>query len=84
MRRDVRMVQRGERLRFAREPRQAIGVVRERSGRTLIATSRSSFVSRARKTCAHAAFANVRGDFVDAETRAGSEAHCFTGAIARR
>jgi hypothetical protein len=27
--RDVRMVQRGERLRFAREPGQAIGIVRE-------------------------------------------------------
>ena len=37
-RRDVRMVQRGEDLGFAREPRQPIGVVRERRGRILIAT----------------------------------------------
>ena len=27
--RDVRMVQRGERLRFAREPRESIGIARE-------------------------------------------------------
>ena len=43
------------------------------SGRILSATSRLSFVSRARYTCAHAAFADLRGDFVDAEAGAGSE-----------
>ena len=45
------MVERGEDLRFALEPREAIGIVGERqAGSTLIATSRFSFVSRARYT----------------------------------
>ena len=48
--RDVRMIQRGERLRFALEPREALRIVREGVGRILIATARSSFVSRARWT----------------------------------
>ena len=47
--RDVRMVQRGEDFGFALEPRQPIGIARRTtSGRTLIATSRFSFVSVAR------------------------------------
>ena len=46
--RDVRMVQRRQHLRFALESRKAIGILREASGNTLIATSRLSFVSRAR------------------------------------
>ena len=46
--RDVRMVQRREGLGFAREPRQPVGIGRKRVGRILSATSRSSFVSRAR------------------------------------
>ena len=42
-------------------------------GRILIATWRFSFVSRRPIHLAHAAFADLRGDFVDAEARAGSE-----------
>ena len=49
--RDVEMVQRREGLGFALEARESIRVVHERLGQDLIATSRSSFVSRARKTC---------------------------------
>ena len=49
--RDVRMVERGERLRFALEPRQPLGIVRKRRrAATFSATSRLSFVSRARYT----------------------------------
>ena len=48
--RDVRMIQRGERPRLAREPRERSGSLANESGRTLIATSRSSLVSRARYT----------------------------------
>ena len=44
------MVQRGEDLRFALEPREAIGIGGEDVGRTFSATSRFSFVSRARYT----------------------------------
>ena len=47
---DVRMIQRGEDFGFALKPREPVGVVRERSGRILIATSRFSLVSRARYT----------------------------------
>ena len=46
---DVRMVERRERLGFALEPRQPLGVAGERRRAAILsATSRSSFVSRAR------------------------------------
>ena len=45
---DVRMVERGQHLRFALEAGQAFGIGREGSGRIFSATSRLSFVSRAR------------------------------------
>ena len=47
-RRYVRMVQRGEHLRFARETREPVRSSLKRSGRTLSATSRPRRVSRAR------------------------------------
>ena len=46
--RDVRVVQRGQHSGFALEPHQTIGIAGERSGRIFSATSRPSFVSRAR------------------------------------
>ena len=46
--RDIRMVQRRERLRFALNRARRSGSLANASGRTLIATSRSNFVSRAR------------------------------------
>ena len=46
--RDVGMVQRGENPRFALEAGEPLGVGGEAAGRTLIATSRWSFGSRAR------------------------------------
>ena len=45
---DVRMIERRQQPRLAVEPRQPLRIAREDSGRTLIATSRPSFVSRAR------------------------------------
>ena len=45
--RDVRMIEDGEQLRFATEPREAVGIVGNGGSRTLIATRRFSFVSRA-------------------------------------
>ena len=47
-REDVGMRERGNGLGLPLEAREAVRVARKRSGRTLIATSRSSFVSRAR------------------------------------
>jgi hypothetical protein len=67
------MIQRGERLGFALEAREAIVVsgkgVGEGLDRDLTAKRR---VLRA-IDLPHAAFANRRGDFVDAETRPGHE-----------
>ena len=47
---DMRMVERREHLRLALEPREPSGSAANRSGRTLMATSRSSRESRARYT----------------------------------
>jgi hypothetical protein len=44
---DVGMVERRQRLRLTLEARQPLGIPASKSGRTLIATSRLSFVSRA-------------------------------------
>ena len=70
---DVGMVQRREGLRFALEPREPFGVVRERVRQELdrdvaiqLRVARSVHLS-------HAAFADLRGDFVDAEAGAGSK-----------
>ena len=45
---DFGMIQRGEDLRFALEAGKPVGIVRDSSGRTFIATSRLSVASRAR------------------------------------
>jgi len=47
-RRDARMIQRGEHVRLALEARHALGIMPNLSETTLIATSRPSYVSRAR------------------------------------
>ena len=72
-RRDVRMIQRGERLRLALKSGQAIRVrgegVRQHFDRDLATEARiGGAVDRT-----HPALANLRGDLVDAETRARSE-----------
>ena len=84
--RDVRMIQRGERLRFAREPGQPIGIARERVGQDLDRDVAIQLGVARAIHLAHAAFADRRGDFVDAEAGAGSEGQwCdYTGRDAAR
>ena len=73
---DVGMVQRRQGPGFTLEAREPLGVVRERLGQDL---DRDIAVQR-RITrlihLAHAALADLCGDFVDAETRAGGEGQC--------
>ena len=83
--RDVRMIERRERLRFALNRARRSVSAANASGRTLIATSRLSFVSRRAIHLAHPAFADRRDDFIDAEAGAGSErqsAGLYGGSIA--
>ena len=74
---DVRMIQRRECLRLAFEPRQAFGVRGERVRQDL---DRDLAIQR-RVRCPihlpHAAFADRRSDFVDAEAGAGSQGQCL-------
>ena len=80
-RRDVRMIQRASDFasRWKRARRSASPA--NDAGSTLIATSRFSFVSRRAIDLAHSARADGRGDLVDAEASAGSEAQ-VAGSIA--
>ena len=71
---DVRVIQRRQDLRFALEPRHAVGVGREDVEETLIATSRLSRVSRARYTSPMPPAPRTR-DLVGAEAGAGSNGH---------
>ena len=81
--RDVRMVQRGERLCFARETREAFGVARERVGQDFDRDVAIELRIARAIHLAHAACADVRDDFIDAEARAGAEGQTlvdYTGA----
>jgi len=71
--RDVRMVQCSERLRLASEPRQAIGIAGEGVRKDL--DRNLSLQLRVGRSIhqPHAAFADLGGDFVDAEASAGSK-----------
>ena len=69
---DVRMVQRRERLRFALEPREAIGIAGERVRQDLDRDVAIQLRVARAVDLAHAAFADRRDDFVDAEAGAGS------------
>ena len=82
-RRDVGMIQRGERssLRVG-TARAARDRCANASGRTLIATSRSSFVSRARYTSPMPPAPMGGEDFIGAEAGAGSEGHQLSSARA--
>ena len=71
--RDVRVVERGERLRFAGEPGQPIRVVGEGVGQDLQRDIAIELRVAGPKHLSHPAFADLRGDFVDAEAGAGSE-----------
>jgi hypothetical protein len=69
------MIQRGERLRFARKTRETVGIAREHFGehfnRDVAIESR---VSRA-VYLSHAAGAEVADDFIGAETLPGRQVH---------
>ena len=68
------MIQRGEDLRFALEPREAVGVGRERIRQHLQGDRRASaLVSVRSPDLAHAALADQGGDFIGAEARTGSQ-----------
>ena len=73
MRGDVRMIQRGEHFRFALKARESIGIGRQRRGQDLDRDLALQLRVGRPIHLAHAAFADLRGDFVDAETGAGDE-----------
>ena len=70
---DVRVIQRGERLGFAREADVAVRVMRERLGQDFDGHVAIELGVARAEDLAHAAFAKQRGDLVDAKTRAGGE-----------
>ena len=75
------MIQRGEHLRFALEPREAIGIVREGLGQHLDRdVAIQPRIARA-IDLAHAARAEQRQDFICAETSAGREGHVWVARI---
>ena len=84
--RDVRVVQGGERLGFAREPGQPIGIIRERVRQDLQRDIAIELRVAGPPHLPHAAFADLGGDFVDAEAGAGGkgqDVRDYTGGSAR-
>jgi hypothetical protein len=81
-RRDVRMIQGGQRLRLSFEARDPVGIFGERVGQYLDGyRAAERRVGRA-IDLAHPAFADGRGDFVDANTIARGQRQ--VGVIIRR
>ena len=74
---DVRMVQRGQRLRLALETRKAIRIVRERLGQDLDRDVAIELGITRPIDFAHAAHADLRGDFVGADAGAWAEGHTY-------
>ena len=70
---DVRMVQRRERLRFAREPGEPVGIVRKRVRKDFECDIAIQLGVAGAVHPAHAPFADLYGDFVVAETSTGGE-----------
>jgi hypothetical protein len=73
--RDVRMVERGQHLRFAAEPREAVGVVRHLREQDLDRDLAMQVRIARPIDFAHAPGAQQGNDFVRAETSAGGERH---------
>jgi hypothetical protein len=71
--RNIGVVKRSERLRFARESRQAIGVAGESVRQDLQRDIPIEFRVTGSVDLSHATFADQRRNFVDAETSAGNE-----------
>ncbi len=70
---DVRVIERGEHLRFAAEPREAIGITRDRWQQDFDRDVAIQLGVTSAKDFAHAACADRGEDFVGTEARAGSE-----------
>ena len=73
--RDVRVIQRRQRLRFARKPGQAIGIAGKGVRKDLQRDVAIQFRVARAIDFAHATRADRRGDFIDAETGAGGKCH---------
>jgi hypothetical protein len=70
---DVRMIQRGEGLRFTLEAREPVRVLRERLGQNLDGDVAIQLRVARAVDLAHPAFADRRSDFIGAETGAGGQ-----------
>ena len=70
---DVRVIERGERFGFALETREALGVRRERVRQDLDRDLAAERGVGGPPDLPHAAFADGRGDFIDAEATAGGQ-----------
>ena len=79
--RDVRVIECRERLRFACEPREPVGVAGERIGQDFHRDIAIELRIARAEYLAHPAGADAGDDFVDAEARAGSESQT-AGSIA--
>ena len=71
------MVQQGERLRLALEPRHAFGVRSERVGQNLDRDMAAQCRVRRSVHLPHAAFANLRDDLIGPEPGASSQHALF-------
>ncbi len=69
------MVQRRKRLRFAREPRQAVRIEREDLWQHFDRDVAIQFRIAGAIDLAHSPGADLRGDFVDADSEARGEGH---------
>ena len=74
-RRDIRMIQRGERPGFALEPREALGILRERLRQDLDRDLTAQVRIGGSVHLAHAADADLRGNGVWTQAGTRREAH---------
>ena len=72
---DVRMIEGGKQFCFALEPREPLAVARDRHGQHLDRHRALQVGIDGAIDLTHAADADLRGDFVEAEARAGGEGH---------
>ena len=82
-RRDLRMVQRREDLGFTGKSREAVGVVGDRVGQDFERDLATELRVARPIDLPHAAFADLGGDLVDAETGAGKEGQTALGLYGR-
>jgi hypothetical protein len=83
----MRMIERGEHFRFALKAREPIGISRERGWQDLNRDLTFQLGVRRPIHLTHPAFADLRGDVVNAEACAGCKEQClrdYTGAAVVR